>query len=228
MTLAPRGSRPHPWKSICSTAGGWRSRSHQAAGEGGPAGHVACRTGSRGLIACTYGMNAFRDLPPAAGGGEEEGAPLLNSQAAANVPVQRRARSPDFAVRPGQGWPSAGTHTEGKGLRCDPDPQSSAGAGQRCQRLPVLPKCTALLCSTWPGLLALQRDAPRYCALKGARRNRKGGRELLRPSTGAVGAMPCRGYPELRGKEPRNSWGRESSYRRDSHPFVMPARDSSR
>lgn len=42
------------------------------------------------------------------------------------------------------------------------------------------------------------------------------------------GAVPCRGYPELRGMEPRKSWGRESSHRGDLQPFVMAARDSSR
>lgn len=71
---------------------------------------------------------------PGRGGGEEEGATLLKSQAAANVgggaqrrPVQSRARSSDFAASPGQGWASAGTQSEGKGLRCDPDPRAAPG-----------------------------------------------------------------------------------------------------
>lgn len=113
---------------------------------------------------------------------------------------------------------SAGTHSAGKGLKRDPDPQGSARTEQRCQRLPALPKCTSL-CSTWPGLLALKGDVPRYRTFKGAKSElERRTRPTARLSRDSGGAMPCRGYPELRGMEPRKSWGRETSCRGDLHP----------
>lgn len=52
---------PHSWKSTWFTTGGWRSRPRQAAGEhaGLRGGGVRSWKGSKGLTACTYGLNAF-------------------------------------------------------------------------------------------------------------------------------------------------------------------------
>lgn len=112
-------------------------------------------------------MTALGDLPPAARG-EEEGATLLYSQTQAAG--QHGAQCPDFAeIRAGPGFRR--DPQRGKRLRCHPDPR--AVPGQRCQ--PVLPKCTALLGTAWPGLLALQSRAPVLHTERAQRVKGKGG-----------------------------------------------------
>lgn len=87
----------------------------------------------------------------------------------------------------------------GKGTRCDPDPQSSAGPGQRCLRLSVLPKCTALCAVPGRGSWPCRETRLGTAHARSEQKKWTGATATLSGNTG--GAMTCQGYPELRGKE---------------------------